>query len=111
MTVQLRLDCGFRADQQHTHAIMARRMYGTFDFWLGRAVGTHRIQRDYARHVWRERDQWLAGFLNVEDIASLIVAAFGASAVRHFLFVAVRAFGKGMALKRIVGASGRGALL
>src|SRR3977135_816255 len=106
MTVQLRLDCGFRADQQHTHAIMARRMYGTFDFWLGRAVGTHRIQRDYARHVWRERDQWLAGFLNVASIASLRVAAFGTSAVRLFLFVAVGALGEGMALECIVGAPG-----
>jgi hypothetical protein len=34
----------------------------------------------------------LAGFLNVEDFASLIVPALGAGAVRHFLLVAVGAF-------------------
>jgi hypothetical protein len=61
--------------------------------------------------VGKKNEPELAGFPDVENFASLIVAAFGASAVRHFLFVAVGAFGKGMALKRIVGASGRGALL
>src|ERR1700682_985951 len=106
MTVQLRLDRGCRADQQHTHAVMARRMYGALDFRLRRAVGTHRVQRNYARHVWRERYQWLAGFLNVEDIASLIVAALGASAVGHFLFVTVGALGEGMALECVVSAPG-----
>jgi hypothetical protein len=34
----------------------------------------------------------LAGFLNVENFSSFIVAAFGAGAVRHFLFVTVGAF-------------------
>ncbi len=51
MTIQLCLDSGFRTHEQHTHAVVARRVYGALDFWLGRAVGTHRIQRDYARHV------------------------------------------------------------
>jgi len=38
--------------------------------------------------------QELAGFLDVENFASLIVPAFGAGAVRHFLLVAVGAFRK-----------------
>jgi hypothetical protein len=37
---------------------------------------------------WEE----LFGFLDLDHFAALIVAAFGAGAVRHFLFVAVGAF-------------------
>jgi len=33
----------------------------------------------------------LAGFFDVKNFASLIVAAFGASAMRHFFLVAVGA--------------------
>jgi hypothetical protein len=38
-----------------------------------------------------ENDFQLAGFFDVKNFASLIVAAFGASAVRHFSLVAVGA--------------------
>ena len=41
----------FRTDQQHTRAILARRLYRALDLRLGRTVRTHRIQRDHARHV------------------------------------------------------------
>jgi hypothetical protein len=44
----------------------------------------------------------LAGFLNVEDFASLIVTALGARTVRHFLLVTVGALGKAVALESIV---------
>src|ERR1700729_3860583 len=53
----------------------------------------------------------LAGFLNVENFSSFIVAAFGAGAVRHFLFVTVGAFREGMALQGVVSAPGGGAFL
>jgi hypothetical protein len=53
----------------------------------------------------------LAGFFEVEDFASLIVAALGAGAMRHFFLVAVGAFGKAVAFQRVVGAPGRSAFL
>jgi hypothetical protein len=53
----------------------------------------------------------LAGFLNVEDFASLIVSALGAGAVRHFFLVTVGALGKAVGLEGIVGTPGRSALL
>jgi hypothetical protein len=46
----------------------------------------------------------LAGFLNVEDFASLIVTALGARPVRHFLLVTIGALGKAVAFQTIVGA-------
>jgi hypothetical protein len=36
----------------------------------------------------------LAGFLDFEDLAPLIVPALGAGTMRHFLFVTVGAFRK-----------------
>jgi hypothetical protein len=48
----------------------------------------------------------LAGFLNVEDFATLIVTAFRARPVRHFLFVTVGALGKAVAFQTIVSATG-----
>lgn len=53
----------------------------------------------------------LAGFLNLDNFAPLIVPALGAGAVRHFLFVAVGTLGKAVAFESVVGAPGRGALL
>jgi hypothetical protein len=53
----------------------------------------------------------LAGFLDIENFPALIVAAFRAGAVRHFLLVTVRALGKAVALQCIMSAPGRGALL
>ena len=49
----------------------------------------------------------LAGFFDVENFASLIVSALGASAVRHLFFVAVGTLGKAVALQCVVGAPGR----
>ena len=91
VAIQFRLDHIFRADQQHAHAILARRLYGALNLRLGSAVGTHRIQRDHARHGVFE----LAGFFDVEDFASFIVTALGAGAVRHLFLVAVGALGQG----------------
>jgi hypothetical protein len=48
----------------------------------------------------------LAGFLDINDFASLIVPAFRAGAMRHLLFVAVGALRKAMALQGIMGAPG-----
>jgi hypothetical protein len=53
----------------------------------------------------------LAGFLDIENFASLIVSALGAGAVGHFLLVTVGALGKAVAFQGIVGAPGGGALL
>jgi hypothetical protein len=57
------------------------------------------------------RTQRLTGFFDVENFASLIVAALGAGAMRHFFLVAVGALGKGVAFEGIVRAPGGGALL
>ena len=107
VAIQFRLDLGFGADQQHAHAVLARGVYRALNLRLGRAVGTHRIQRDHARHGVYE----LAGFFDVEDFASLIVTALGAGAVRHLLLVTVGALGKGMAFQSVMGAPGGSALL
>ena len=107
VAIQFRFDDIFRADQQHAHAILARSLYGALNLRLGSAVGTHRIQRDHARHgVFG-----LAGFFNIEDFASFIVTALGAGAVRHLFLVAVGALGKAVRLQRIVSAPGGGAFL
>ena len=107
MALEFRTDYRFRSDEKHAHAVLARRVQRALDFRLGRAVRTHRIQRDYARHGVVQ----LAGFLDFENFASLIVPALGASAMWHFLFVAVGALGKAMALERIVRTPGGGAPL
>jgi hypothetical protein len=54
---------------------------------------------------------WLTGFLDFDNFAAFIVATLGAGAVRHLLFVAVRALGKRMSGEKVVCAPGRGALL
>jgi hypothetical protein len=61
--------------------------------------------------VGKKNEPELAGFPDVENFASLIVAAFGASAMRHFLLVAVRALGQGVTFQGIVCAPCRRALL
>ena len=53
----------------------------------------------------------LAGFLDVENFAPLIVSALRTRAVGHFLLVAVGTFGKAMTLQKIMGAPSGGALL
>jgi hypothetical protein len=58
-----------------------------------------------------ESDPQLAGFFDFKNFASLIVAAFGADAMRHFLFVAVGALGKGVPFERVMGAAGGSAFL
>jgi hypothetical protein len=105
--VEFRLDFGLWADQQHAHIVLTRRQNGALDLRLGRAIRTHRIQRDHARHGGYE----LAGFFDVENFAAFIVTALGAGAVRHLLLVAVGALGKGMAFQSVVSPAGRGALL
>ena len=107
MTVQFRFDRGFRTDQQHAHAVTASGMDRAFDFRLGRPVRTHRIQRDHARHGGRK----LAGFFHFQNFAAFVVAALGASAMRHLLLVAVRTLRERMALQSIVRPPGRSALL
>ena len=53
----------------------------------------------------------LAGFLDLEDFAVLVVAAFGASVVRQLALVAVRTFGERLRRQMIVCATLRGARL
>jgi hypothetical protein len=48
---------------------------------------------------------------DLEDFAAFIVSALRAGAMRHFLFVTVRALGKRMLRERVVRAPCRGALL
>jgi len=53
----------------------------------------------------------LAGFLNVEYFASLIVTAFRTSAVGHLFLVTVGTFGEAVAFQSIVSPPRRGAFL
>jgi hypothetical protein len=53
----------------------------------------------------------LAGFLNIEDFASLIVSTLRAGAMGHFSLVTVGALGKVVAFQCVVGAPGGGAPL
>ena len=107
MPVQFGLDDRFRTDQQYAYSVLPGSVDRALDFRLGRAIRTHCIQRDYARHGVLK----LARFFDVDDFASLIVSALRARAVRHFLLVAVGTFGEAVAFQRIVRASRRRALL
>jgi hypothetical protein len=90
MPFEFRFDDLFGADKHHAQAVLACSLDCALYFRLGGAVGTHRVERDHARHsVVR-----LAGFFNVENFASLIVTALGAGAMGHFLLVTVGAFRK-----------------
>src|ERR1039458_6769484 len=82
-------------------------MDSAFDFRLGRPVRAHRIQRDHARHGGRKS----AGFFNLQYVAAFVVAALGASAMRHLLLVAVRTLGERVALQSIMRPPRGGALL
>jgi hypothetical protein len=107
VAIQFRLDLILRADQQHPHPVLTRRENGTLNLRLGSAVGTHRIQRNHARHGVSK----LAGFFSFEDFASLIETALWACAVRHLLLVTVGAFRQTVGLQGVVGSPGGSALL
>jgi hypothetical protein len=53
----------------------------------------------------------LAGFLDFENFAAFVVAAFWAGTVRQLTLVAIGAFGKRTARQRIVSAPASGARL
>jgi hypothetical protein len=53
----------------------------------------------------------LAGFLDIENFATLVVAALRAGTMRQLAFVAVGAFGERPARECVVGAPSAGALL
>jgi hypothetical protein len=107
MAVELAPDSRFRPDKKYANAVLACRMQRALDFRLGRAVRTHRIQRDYARHGVEQ----LAGFLDFEYFASFIVPALGASTMWHLLFMTIGALRQAMAFERVVGTPSRGAPL
>jgi hypothetical protein len=46
----------------------------------------------------------LAGFLDVQNFAAFVIAAFGAGAMRHLALVAVGTFRERMALERVMSA-------
>jgi hypothetical protein len=92
MTVEFGPDLRFASNENDTNPIMARRLNGALDLGLGRPVRSHRVQSYDACH--EEERGWLAGFLYVQNLASLIVTALGAGAMGHLLFVAVGAFRK-----------------
>src|SRR5450631_3329604 len=80
---------------------------GAFNLRLRRPIGAHRVQGYDAWHG----SGMLAGFLDIENFATLVVAALRASAVRQLAFVTIRAFGERPARECIVGTPGAGALL
>src|SRR3984893_15172356 len=79
---------------------MPRRLNCTFDLRLWRPGRTHRVQGNDAGHEVAR----LAGFLDVQNFAALIVAALGAGTMRHFALVAVRALGEGVTFVGVVSA-------
>src|SRR5580698_2258556 len=80
--------------------VMPRRLDCPFDLRLGPAVRAHRVQGNDAWHGAAA----LAGFLDVQNFAAFVVAAFGASPMRHFALVAIRTFRERMAFERIMSA-------
>src|SRR6266403_387130 len=70
------------------------------DFGLGRAIRTHRIQSYDAWHG--VRCGRLAGFLDLNHFAPLVIATLGAGAMRHLFLVAIGTLGKGMLRQGIV---------
>ena len=86
------------SNQEYARAMMARRLQRPFDFGLGRFVGSHRIQSDYARHGGKK----LGLLFDLEDFAALVVSAFRAGAMRHLLFMTVGTLGKRMPGQKIV---------
>ena len=70
------------------HIVMPRRLDRPFDLGLGPAVGAHRVQGYDAWHGVAA----LAGFLDVQNFAAFVVAAFGAGTMRHLALVAIGTF-------------------
>src|SRR5580704_16730787 len=84
---------------------MPRRLNCTFDLRLWPAVRAHRVQGYDAWHGVAA----LAGFLDVQNFATFVVAALGAGPMRHLAFMAIRTFGECVALKGVMGAPASGA--
>src|SRR5579864_4159108 len=85
--------------------VMPRCLDCPFDLRLWPAVRTHRVQ---GYDAWHEVAA-LAGFLDVQNFAAFVVAAFGTRAVRHLALVTVWALRECMALERIMSAPISGA--
>jgi hypothetical protein len=81
------------------------RLDRTFDFRFRGSVRAHRVQRYDA---WHGKFK-LTGFFDVQDFATLVVSALGASAVRHLALVAVGALGERVTLECVVSATDAGA--
>src|ERR1700684_2393503 len=84
--------------------VVPRRLDCPFDLRFGPAVRTHRVQGYDAWHGAAV----LAGFLDVQNFAALVVAAFGARTMRPLALVAVRTFREGMAFERVMSAPASG---
>ena len=95
------------AYQDHAQAVLPRRLDRAFDFRLRGTIRTHRVERYDAWH----RVENLAGLFDFQNLAALIVAAFGAGAMWHFALVTIWALGERVAAQRVVRAPGCGALL
>jgi hypothetical protein len=67
-----------------------RRMDRAFDLGPGPAVRAHRVQGYDAWHGVVA----LAGFLDIQNFAAFVIAAFGAGTMRHLALVAIRTFRK-----------------
>ena len=89
------------ADQQHARAELTGGLDRALDFGLRGAVGTHRIQSYDAWHGVRYEQ--LAGFLDLDHFAPLVITALGAGAMRHLFFVAVRALRNTGLSQKVVG--------
>src|SRR5580692_2129554 len=85
--------------------VVPRRLDCAFDLRFWPAVRAHRVQGYDAWHGVAA----LAGFLDVQNFAAVVVAALGAGPMGHLAFVAIRTFGECVALQGVMGAPASGA--
>ena len=93
LALKLFANLGLTADEEDLNVVVPAGENRPFHFGLGSPVGTHRIDCDYGWHS-RKGDCNLAGLFGVENLASLVVSAFGTGTMRHLLLVTVGTLGE-----------------
>ena len=108
LALKLLTNLRFTANQENLNPVMTTGENRPLHFRLGSPVGTHRIDCDYGWHS-RKGDCNLAGLFGVENLASLVVSAFGTYTVRHLLLVTVGTLGERVGSEKVVSAATSGA--
>jgi hypothetical protein len=99
---QLTMELLFRPNQQHTHAgIMTSGQQRSFDLRLGSPVRSHCIDSYYGFH----ESVRLSAFFYFHHLATLVVPALGAGAMRELALMAVGALRNRVGHEKIVRAT------